>query len=100
MGRKPLILPVAVLSLKLSVYWLDLVTSVPRNVAHPLVHGLKHGLKEPVVVTDDRILELVEVDSLRSTKPSRKRSPKTERSLGFYRSPHLFGSGAGVYPWS
>lgn len=57
-----MILPVPVLSPKLSVYWLDLVTSVPRNVAHPLVHGLKHGLKEPVVVTDDRILELVEVE--------------------------------------
>lgn len=58
LGRRPLILPVPVLSPALSVYWVDLVTDVPRSVAHPLVHGLKN----PVVVSDDRIRELVPVD--------------------------------------
>jgi uncharacterized protein YbjT (DUF2867 family) len=58
MGRRPLILPVPVLSPGLSVRWVDLVTDVPAAVAHPLVHGLKN----PVVVTDDRIRELVPVE--------------------------------------
>lgn len=58
LGSDPLILPVPVLSPALSVYWVDLVTDVPRHVAHPLVYGLKN----PVVVTDDRIRDLVPVD--------------------------------------
>lgn len=57
LGSHPLIIPVPVLSPKLSVYWVDLVTDVPKRVAHPLVYGLKN----PVVVTDDRIRELVPV---------------------------------------
>jgi len=58
LGRSPLIVPVPVLSPGLSVYWVDLVTDVPASVAHPLVYGLK----EPVVVTEDRIRELVPVE--------------------------------------
>jgi hypothetical protein len=34
------------------------VTDVPSNVARPLIHGLKN----PVVVTDDRIRDLVPVE--------------------------------------
>ena len=56
-GKRPLIIPVPVLSPGLSVYWVDLVTDVPRSVAHPLIYGLKN----PVVVTDDRIHELVPI---------------------------------------
>lgn len=40
--RRPLILPVSVLSPKLSSYWLKYVTSVPSNVAKALIGGLKH----------------------------------------------------------
>ncbi len=40
--RRPLILPVSVLSPKLSSYWLRYVTSVPSNVAKALIGGLKH----------------------------------------------------------
>ncbi|MFC7044186.1 NAD(P)H-binding protein [Halobacteriaceae archaeon GCM10025711] len=52
------VVPVPVLSPKLSAYWVDLVTDVPRSVAHPLIEGLKN----PVVVQDDRIREAVPLD--------------------------------------
>lgn len=58
MGRKPVIVPVPILSPRLSVYWIDLVTDIPKHIAHPLVYGLKN----PVVATDDRIRELVSVE--------------------------------------
>lgn len=58
LGRHPLILPVPVLSPGLSVYWVDLVTDVSRHIAHPLIHGLRN----PVIVTDDRIRDLVPVE--------------------------------------
>lgn len=58
LGRHPIIIPVPVLSPQLSVYWVDLVTDVPKHVAHPLIYGLKN----PVVVTDNRIRELVPVE--------------------------------------
>ena len=58
LGRRPLILPVPLLTPQLSVYWVDLVTDVPSHVAHPLVYGLKN----PVVATDDRIQDLVPVE--------------------------------------
>jgi len=57
-GRRLYILPIPVLSPRLSTYWVDLVTDVPRPVAHPLIHGLKN----PVVVTDDRIRDVVDVE--------------------------------------
>ena len=40
--RPPLIVPVAVLSPKLSSYWLKFVTAVPTPVARALIEGLKH----------------------------------------------------------
>ena len=43
-GRRLWILPVRVLSPRLSSWWLDLVTSVPASVARPLIDGLKHDL--------------------------------------------------------
>ena len=58
LGRSPVIVPVPVLSPKLSVYWVDLVTDVPKSVAHPLIYGLE----TPVVATDDRIRELVPIE--------------------------------------
>ncbi|WP_248905005.1 NAD(P)H-binding protein [Halocatena marina] len=57
LGTDPLIIPVPVLSPALSVYWVDLVTTVPQSVAHPLIYGLKNS----VVVTDDRIRDLVPI---------------------------------------
>jgi uncharacterized protein YbjT (DUF2867 family) len=41
-GRKPVIIPVPVLTPKLSSYWLALVTSVPSSIGSALIGGLKH----------------------------------------------------------
>lgn len=43
-GRRIIIIPVPVLTPRLSSYWLDLVTAVPANVARPLIEGLRHDL--------------------------------------------------------
>lgn len=43
-GRRVLILPLPVLTPRLSSYWLDLVTAVPASVARPLIDGLTHDL--------------------------------------------------------
>jgi uncharacterized protein YbjT (DUF2867 family) len=43
-GRKPLVLPVPVLTPRLSSYWLNLVTAVPTNVARALIQGLEHDV--------------------------------------------------------
>ncbi|MFC6756441.1 MULTISPECIES: NAD(P)H-binding protein [Haloarcula] len=57
-GRRPLIIPVPVLSPGLSARWLGLVTDVDVSVAVPLVDGLSNR----VVVTDDSIAEYVQPD--------------------------------------
>ena len=48
-GKKPIVIPVPVLTPKLSSYWLYLVTSVPATTAMSLVEGLSHDY-----VGDDR----------------------------------------------
>lgn len=40
--RQPVIIPVPVLSPKLSSYWLKFITSVPTNIAQALIGGLKN----------------------------------------------------------
>jgi uncharacterized protein YbjT (DUF2867 family) len=40
--RPPFIIPVPILTPKLSSYWLNLVTSVPTNIARALIEGLKY----------------------------------------------------------
>jgi uncharacterized protein YbjT (DUF2867 family) len=57
MDRRLRILPVPVLTPRISAYWVDLVTNVPKSVAHPLILGLKN----PVVVNDDAITDHVDV---------------------------------------
>ncbi len=57
-GKKPLIIPFPFLSLKLSVYWIDLVTDIPKEIAHPLVYGLRNS----VVVKDDKIKKYIKID--------------------------------------
>jgi len=54
-GKKPLVLPVPVLTPTLSSYWLDLVTAVPTNVARALIQGLEHD----VLANDAAIRALV-----------------------------------------
>ena len=59
MGRRePFIISVPVLTPRLSSYWVGLVTDVDFHVARPLIDGLKN----PVVVGDDSITDLVDVD--------------------------------------
>lgn len=58
-GKGPLIVPVPMLSARLSAGWLWLLTDVPPSVAKPLVAGLRNT----VIVSERRIDEYVEVDS-------------------------------------
>ncbi|WP_137286518.1 NAD(P)H-binding protein [Halorussus salinisoli] len=58
MGTEPRIVSVPVLTPNLSAYWMDLVTDVPKSIAHPLVAGLKN----PVVADDERIRDLMSVE--------------------------------------
>lgn len=53
--RRPWIVPVPVLTPRLSSYWIHLVTPVPAALARPLVDGLRN----PVVCEDDRIRDLI-----------------------------------------
>jgi uncharacterized protein YbjT (DUF2867 family) len=57
-GRHPLIVEVPVLSPRLSSYWLHLVTPVNAAVSRPLIEGLRN----PTVVHDTRIQELVAIE--------------------------------------
>lgn len=54
-NKSPIIIPVPVLSPRLSSYWLRLVTSVPVNVARALIDGLRHD----VVADDESLRRLV-----------------------------------------
>ena len=54
-GKKPYIIPVRVLTPRLSSYWLNLVTSVPTNIARALIDGLS----QDVIADDDRLARLV-----------------------------------------
>jgi len=51
-GKRPVIIPVPVLTPRLSSYWLCLVTSVPTNLARALIEGLSQD-----VIARDRRLE-------------------------------------------
>jgi uncharacterized protein YbjT (DUF2867 family) len=43
-GKRRYVIPLPVLTPRLSSYWLDLVTSVPASVVRPLIDGLRHDL--------------------------------------------------------
>lgn len=58
LGHEPRIVSVPVLTPRLSAAWLRFVTDVPAHVARPLVDGLRN----PVVVTDPRIREVLPFD--------------------------------------
>jgi uncharacterized protein YbjT (DUF2867 family) len=58
MGQRLYIIPVPVLSPKISVYWIDLVTDTPKHISHPLIEGLKN----PVVVQDHLAEELLPME--------------------------------------
>ncbi len=54
-GKRPLIIPVPVLTPRLSSYWLRLITAVPTNVARALIDGLS----QDVIAKDRRLAELI-----------------------------------------
>ena len=56
-GLRRLIIPVPVLTPRLSAHWINLVTPVPAGVVFPLVEGLKNE----VICRDKRILDLVPI---------------------------------------
>jgi uncharacterized protein YbjT (DUF2867 family) len=56
--NRRLIVPVPVLSPRLSSYWIHLVTPVPAAIARPLAEGLRNT----VVVTDDRIRQMIPIE--------------------------------------
>ncbi|GAB3689780.1 NAD(P)H-binding protein [Salinarchaeum chitinilyticum] len=58
LGREPYIVPVPVLSPRLSSYWVGLVTDVDAAIARPLIEGLR----TPVVVEDPAIEDHVRID--------------------------------------
>jgi uncharacterized protein YbjT (DUF2867 family) len=60
MGKKIIMIPVPVLTPRLSAYWLNIVTTVPMSIAFPLVEGLRNDS----VCTDRRIREWIPVNLL------------------------------------
>jgi hypothetical protein len=54
-GKRPFIIPVPVLTPRLSSYWLRLVTAVPTNIARALIDGLS----QDVIARDQRLAELI-----------------------------------------
>lgn len=54
-GKRPVILPVPVLTPRLSSYWLRLVTSVPTDIARALIGGLS----QDVIAQDQRLAKVI-----------------------------------------
>ena len=54
-GRRTLIIPVPVLTPRLSSYWLNLVTAVPANIARALIDGLS----QDVIASENNLGELI-----------------------------------------
>jgi uncharacterized protein YbjT (DUF2867 family) len=60
-GKRPRVLEVPVLTPRLSSWWLHLVTPVNAAVARPLIDGLRN----PTVVRDDAIRDLIPIELTR-----------------------------------
>jgi uncharacterized protein YbjT (DUF2867 family) len=76
-GRRPRIIPVPVLSPRLSSYWLKLVTSVPTAVARALVDGLSQD-----VLADDRPLRALVPQRLLTFREAVRATLAAERAQG------------------
>lgn len=73
--RPPWIVPVPVLTPRLSSYWLRLVTSVPTNIARALIEGLRHDFE-----ADDRELRRLVPQRLLGFREAVEASFAIERS--------------------
>lgn len=74
-GKRIVILPLPVLTPRLSSYWLDLVTAVPANIARPLIDGLRHDL----LARDEAIRALIPLD-LHPYSAAVRQALETERA--------------------
>ena len=75
LGKSPLIIPVPVLSVRLSSYWLRLITSVPVNIARALIGGLRQD-----VPADDTALRALVPLRLKSLEEAIEASLEAERN--------------------
>ena len=73
--RKRLVLPVPVLTPRLSSYWIHLVTPVNASIAKPLAEGLSI----PVLCKDNRILEMIPGERLTCRKAIRLALDRVEQ---------------------
>ena len=73
-GKRPKIIPVPVLTPKLSSYWLALVTAVPSSIGSALIGGLKHDIP-----ADTRALEALVPQGLLDFKASVKLALDAEK---------------------
>ena len=79
-GRRPIIVSLPVLTPRLSSYWLNLVTSVPTNVARALIEGLEHD-----VLADDasiRTLVPLELTTYRAAAAAALADERAENAAG------------------
>ena len=74
-GKRPWIVPVPVLSPRLSSYWLGLVTAVPSNIARALIQGLKHD-----ILADDTALRALVPQRLLGFREAVAAALEAERS--------------------
>lgn len=73
-NRPSFIIPVPVLTPRLSTYWVELVTDVPNGVIRPLIDGLKNE----VIAEDTEIREVLPIE-LTSHKKAIERALTVER---------------------
>jgi uncharacterized protein YbjT (DUF2867 family) len=74
-GRRPLILPVPMLTPQLSSHWLNLVTAVPTNVARALIDGLEHD-----VLADDAAIRALIPVKLKTYRDAAQAALDAERA--------------------
>jgi len=74
-GRRPLILPVPLLTPQLSSHWLNLVTAVPTNVARALIDGLEHD-----VLADDAAIRALIPVKLKTYRDAAQAALDAERA--------------------
>lgn len=75
-GKRSFVIPLPVLTPRLSSYWLGLVTAVPATVARPLIDGLRHDL-----IPDDEAIREVLPIPLHSYREAIVAALEQERTL-------------------
>jgi len=73
-GLKRYLIPVPVLTPRLSSYWVDLVTPIPSSYSHPLIEGLR----SEVIVRDRQALQVFSVKLLPYADAVRRALERTQ----------------------